>query len=222
MKICTKCNEEKKLDCFSKNKNKKDGFHTTCKKCMSNLSKKYYKQNNQQKNKYSSDYYKNNKKEHITRTSQYIKLNPEVQKKYRDKDETKLKNKKYQKKYRENNRYKMNEYARNYSKKRRQIDPIFNLMNFLRVRTYLAFKHKKWRKEGFTEQLLGESYLNVKNHIENQFIDGMKWENHGMWHIDHIIPLSSAKNEEELIKLCHYSNLQPLWAEDNWIKSNKI
>jgi hypothetical protein len=53
----------------------------------------------------------------------------------------------------------------------------------------------------------------------------MTWENHGVhgWHIDHIIPLSSAKDDIELLKkLCHYTNLQPLWAEENRIKSNKI
>ena len=50
----------------------------------------------------------------------------------------------------------------------------------------------------------------------------MNWENRNLWHVDHIIPLSSAKTEEELVKLCHYTNLQPLWAEDNLKKSNKI
>lgn len=52
----------------------------------------------------------------------------------------------------------------------------------------------------------------------------MSWENHGLfgWHIDHKIPLSSAKDEEELKKLCHYTNLQPLWAIDNIKKRDKI
>lgn len=64
----------------------------------------------------------------------------------------------------------------------------------------------------------------MRNYLENKFIDGMTWDNKGFygWHIDHIIPLSSAKTEEEIYKLCHYSNLQPLWAEDNMKKGDKI
>ena len=46
----------------------------------------------------------------------------------------------------------------------------------------------------------------------------MTCDNHGEWHIDHILPLASAKDDEEVFKLCHYTNLQPLWAEDNLIK----
>jgi hypothetical protein len=50
----------------------------------------------------------------------------------------------------------------------------------------------------------------------------MNWQNHGEWHFDHIYPVSLAKNEEELIKLNHYTNFQPLWKKDNLEKRNKI
>ena len=64
----------------------------------------------------------------------------------------------------------------------------------------------------------------LKEYLENQFTEGMSWDNHSQygWHIDHIIPLSSANTEEEIYNLCHYTNLQPLWAEENLRKSDKI
>jgi len=62
---------------------------------------------------------------------------------------------------------------------------------------------------------IGVDWKIAKSHIERQFEKGMSWSNYGEWHIDHIIPLASAKTEAELIKLCHYRNLQPLWAEEN-------
>jgi hypothetical protein len=80
------------------------------------------------------------------------------------------------------------------------------------------------KKDRKTFDIIGCTTQFLKEHLENQFVGDMNWNNHGLfgWHIDHIIPLSSAKTEEELYKLCHYSNLQPLWAEDNLKKSNKI
>jgi hypothetical protein len=62
------------------------------------------------------------------------------------------------------------------------------------------------------------------HNLEKQFISGMTWENYGYygWHVDHKIPLASAKTKEELIKLCHYTNLQPLWMDENLSKGAKI
>ena len=60
------------------------------------------------------------------------------------------------------------------------------------------------------------------NHIEQQFEDWMTWDNHGEWHIDHIVPLRLADNEEEMKVLCHYSNLEPLSAFDNMSKGGRI
>lgn len=70
--------------------------------------------------------------------------------------------------------------------------------------------------------MLGCDFKTAHKHIEKQFTEGMSWDNRSEWHIDHIIPLASAKTEEELAKLCHYTNLQPLWAEDNLRKGDKL
>ena len=71
-------------------------------------------------------------------------------------------------------------------------------------------------------EILGCDWITAHNYLECRFTEGMNWNNYGEWHIDHIIPLASAKSNEELITLCHYTNLQPLWAFDNLSKGSKI
>jgi hypothetical protein len=74
-----------------------------------------------------------------------------------------------------------------------------------------------------TYEILGCTYEEFKNHIELKFEPWMDWDNHGLyngekcfgWDLDHIIPLSSAKTEEDVISLNHYSNLQPLCSYVN-------
>ena len=112
-------------------------------------------------------------------------------------------------------------YNREYHKKRRKTDPLFNLSHCLRGRINYAFKVEGHTKSIKTEQLLGANFEIVKNHLENLFTEGMSWDNHGEWEIDHIVPLASAKTEEKLKSLCHFKNLQPLWKEDNRVKSAK-
>lgn len=86
--------------------------------------------------------------------------------------------------------------------------------------TFRKSGHTKPEKR--TEQILGCGYEELKSHLESKFVEGMSWDNRGEWHIDHIIPLSSASTKEQLIELSHYSNLQPLWEKDNLRKSNNI
>ena len=76
-----------------------------------------------------------------------------------------------------------------------------------------------------TLQLLGVPNAEfLWNHLEKQFQSGMTRENHGKWHIDHIIPCTAfdLTDPEQQKKCFHYTNLQPLWAIDNMKKSNKI
>lgn len=70
---------------------------------------------------------------------------------------------------------------------------------------------------------LGCSYTELQQHLEALFEPGMSWDNYGEWHIDHIYPLSKVDltDEDQVNKYCHFSNLQPLWAKDNQLKSDK-
>jgi hypothetical protein len=96
------------------------------------------------------------------------------------------------------------------------------LKNALRSRIKKTLKSNP--KTTRTTEIVGCSIDELRNHIENQFQTGMTWENWEQfgWHLDHIIPLASAKTKEELERLCHYTNLQPLWWRDNLEKRDKI
>ena len=134
---------------------------------------------------------------------------------YQERNKEKIK--RYNKLYKQNNKEKRKVYIA----KRRKTDPMYVMKKRLRDRITQAFTFSSWKKNGTTTLLLGSDYKTVFTHLEKQFTAGMTWENRALWHIDHIIPLASAKTEEELIKLCHYTNLQPLWAEDNLKKGDK-
>jgi hypothetical protein len=120
----------------------------------------------------------------------------------------------YQLKYRENNP----NYNKDWQKNKREYDVLFRLRGNLRARLCNIIKNKTTK----TLDSVGLDINEFKKFIENKFKDGMCWENYGEWHIDHIQPLSSGNSVEEILQLNHYTNLQPLWAEDNLKKSNKI
>ena len=105
--------------------------------------------------------------------------------------------------------------AREYCARRIKEDPMFALKHRLRCRINSCLRKNGWSKKSKTIKMLGAEWGIVQAHLESLFIDGMSWGNRRDWHIDHIIPLVSAQNEEELERLCHYTNLQPLWAIDN-------
>lgn len=128
------------------------------------------------------------------------------------------------KKWRKTNPEKASESVYKSLCKRFENDPFFKFVHRLRSRTSGFIKSKKISKNNKFIKYLGCDLETFKKHIESQFRDGMNWENHSVdgWHLDHIIPISKAETEEDLYRLCHYTNLQPLWAEDNLRKSNKI
>lgn len=109
-----------------------------------------------------------------------------------------------------------------YQKKRTREDPIFALRRTARSRIQKAVMRFGVRKCAKTMSILGCDPATLRRHLEMQFLPKMSWDNRQAWHVDHIVPLSSARTEDEILKLCHYTNLRPLWAKDNLSKGDSI
>ena len=111
---------------------------------------------------------------------------------------------------------------REYEQKKLNSDINFRVAKILRKFVSHSLKQTKSIK---TSGLVGCSFEYFKRHIENQFDDNMNWDNYGVygWHVDHIRPCASfdLSEEEEQLKCFHYTNLQPMWAQENWSKSAK-
>lgn len=196
MKLCIKCNIEKEsnTDNFYKNKKSKDGYRTYCKECM-------------------------------------LKDNKKSKEIYRSLQSTKIKEKEYNRKWNIENKDKRKEYKiqnkdrfnllRNINRNiRYHTDINFNIEHRYRSRLQNALKLINIKKKNKTIDYLGCSIEFLKDYIESLFKDNMNWNNRNLWHIDHIIPCCSfdLSNESELYTCFHYSNLRPIWAEDNLLK----
>jgi hypothetical protein len=134
------------------------------------------------------------------------------------------------KKWREDNTEKVKTYnstikqKQNEHKRNRRKDPLVKLYGCLLGGINASLKSKGCRKRYKSEIILGCSIADFKVYIESKFTEGMTWENHSKygWHLDHIIPKSSAKTEKEVYELNHYTNFQPLWWQENLKKHNKL
>jgi hypothetical protein len=109
-----------------------------------------------------------------------------------------------------------------YVKQRKRVDPNFKLRLTLRSRLGSALFHQKATKRDSTMKLVGCSIEFLRGYLEARFEEGMTWENHGEWHIDHIRPCVSfdLTDSAQQCECFHYTNLQPLWASDNLSKGS--
>jgi len=230
MKICTKCKIKKALDEFHIQKATKDGRNYKCKKCFQKYSKARYQKNKKHINKINKLYRLNNKEKIQEINKQWVQKHPKAVKRIikRWKSKNKEHIKEYKIKYNQKNEKKFREYRQRYTKNKRDTDPLFRLTNNLRGRLSQALRNNY--KSGSAVRDLGCSIEFLKEYLEKKFTKNMNWDNYGRkkdikcWNIDHIKPLSKfdLTDRKQLQKACNYTNLQPLWAEDNWKKGNKI
>lgn len=159
----------------------------------------------------------------------YEKNRDEILKRNRERaKDPEYKRKKYEAslryKEKKENREKIRNARRKNNKRKYHNNPMYRLEKILRAAFSKALNKNGYTKKARMHKVLGCSWDEFMKHIESQFTDGMNWDNAGQygWHIDHIIPSSSAQTEEELVNLFHYTNLQPLWWDDNLKKRNKV
>ena len=182
-------------------------------------NKKYYLANKEKWKQYEKKYSKEERKE-FNRIN-YLKNKKNILKKNKE--------------YREINREKLFEYykklnatpyrkqqRKKWAKQQRKINPNFKIRADIARRILLALKGKNKSKK--TIELLGCTIEELWTHLENKFTEGMTRENHGKWHVDHIMPCASfdLTDPEQQEKCFHYTNLQPLWALDNARKGKSV
>lgn len=124
-------------------------------------------------------------------------------------------------KYINKNRSYINKRYNNYRNAKRKTDNLFLIASRVRGLIRTSLRRDGYPKKSNTEKILGCSFNKFKSYIEQRFQNGMTWENKTQWHLDHIVPVSSAKSEKEIIRLNHYTNFRPLWAKENLAKGKK-
>jgi len=217
MKICKVCKVEKELNDFRK-------YRRSCKKCEYLCNKetmiKYHIENKDRIDNWQKEYQEKN-----------IDTLKEYRKEYYGRDDIKSKNKPVKSKYYQDNKEELLIKSNERNRNRRKNDPLYKLYQDIKGSIGLSIRNKGYTKKSRTHEILGCSYVEFQKHLESKFETWMNWGNKGKyngsfnygWDMDHIIPLSSATTEQELLNLNHYTNFQPLCSKINRdIKKDKI
>ena len=214
MKICNLCCTEKPLPEYAKQESAIDGLQNKCKACQ-----KRYRENNKQKNDaYIKKYRAENKEKIAVSVKAYSEKNSE-----KIADYLALYYGKNKKSILEKQKERKQDICHNrrvYKKKRMKEDPVYAMAHRLGVLMRNALKHSGYLKSMKTLEALGCTSAQFKDHLERQFLKGMTWDNRDLWQLDHIMPISSAKTEQEVYDLSHMTNIRPMWAKENMVKSN--
>ena len=229
-KKCCRCKKVKQTTDFHKNKYRKDGFSSACKKCRLLEANTYYENNREERLAYAKIAYQEDPEKFAKRNKKYDEEDPERKRQNNKKGHIKWysteENKKRKQEYYYENKDHIQEYHRDYKPKREKEDLNFKIINRLRTRMSMALK--KGYKSGSAVRDLGCSIEEFISYIESFWEPGMSWDNYGkkkgQWSIDHTIPLSSfdLTNREQFLMAAHYSNMRPMWHIKNMRKHAKV
>lgn len=225
-KICSKCGESKPatLEYFRMGKK---SLRSDCRACEIKRRVELYRKNPEKTAENMRKWREKNPERSRELVKEYQERNHDKYKESRKKWRTKtaeVRNAYARHFYHQNDESRKRKLVKGnkYTKFRLDNDPTYKILRYTRNRVYIAIR--KGYKSASTLELLGCTPEYAKKHLEGKFLPGMSWDNYGEWHIDHIKPLASfdLTNPEEQRKAFHYTNIQPLWAEDNLKKGAKI
>ena len=222
-KTCVTCKELKILINFNIDKSKKDGLNIQCKECRKNARTRDHDKIKEKRKRYTEENAeqiraRDNQRYALNTNGDRDKVKAYGKKRYLENKETILENNKLRrKKIVESGMCRAHHNIAAFRKGNCFDCVLLNALRNSHYRTICLIK--KGDKKTRSLLAAGCSVGDFKTYIEEQFKEGMNWNNYGEWHIDHIVPLATARTYQEAVKLCHYSNLQPLWKEDN-IKKN--
>jgi hypothetical protein len=229
MKICSVCKTKKSIEEFYPDGNR---VRADCADCNAKkVSLRYFKDHEKSKKRQREARAKNPPKPKELTKEQIEKRRERARDKYKNNLNYKEKILKSVKQYRNNpkNRSVIVKTQNRLNKHYKETNPSYRILQNLRRKMLLALNGE--RKLDFSLKLIGCSKEDLKTHLESQFKEGMSWENYGRWrvgepmkwHIDHIIPCNTFDftKEEDQRKCFHYTNLQPLWANENLSKGWK-
>lgn len=236
MKDCTKCGINKPLSEFHNSSRAKDGKFSACKECR-NAANRIISSKTDHAAVYrermardgdalrqrSREYYQANKDRIKARSLEWSKKNPERKKESRSRhyEQNKDEYLRSASEWAKRNRSRRTEICLAYMKRKRDEDPRSYVATVTARKLLSRILNSTGRnKKGRTFDALGYNKQQFTEHLESLFQDGMSWENHGKWHIDHIIPVSELVRcgVTDPSKINCLSNLRPLWAEDNMAK----
>lgn len=227
-KICKKCGIEKELNQYRIQKsNGKERYCSWCRTCEKEYLVNYNKTNKKRikyKQEYSKKYQEEHKEELKSKRNKYYQKNKDrIKEKYiQDNAKEPYWKKQWYKEYRRSPEYK--EYRKNYIANRIKNDKEFALKLRLRKLICRSFRENNFNKNKKTLEIIGCDFDYFHNYLLQTFKEnyGYEWNGIEPVHIDHKKPLATAKTEEDIIKLCHYTNLQLLKEKDNLRKNDKL
>lgn len=127
------------------------------------------------------------------------------------------------KKWLKNNKDHVKEWSNEYRKERYKSDPKYKFTVRMRNMINASFYRYETYKPRKNADVIGISSIELRDHLLQTFKDiyGYDWDFKEPVHIDHIVPLATAKNQEDIARLCHYTNLQLIKQFDNLSKGAK-